>query len=99
MTTTVQFEPLADQMVVQRLAPEPMGGILIPETVAQPSSYARVIACGPGSVGPAGYIPLAVQPGDTVLLGEHTGTEMTINGQDYLLVRAPLLLAVCADKN
>jgi chaperonin GroES len=91
------FRPLHDRVAIRRLEGESKskGGILIPDTAKEKPQQGEVIAIGPGARNEAGaLVPLDVQVGDTVLFGKWSGTEVTIDGQDLLIMKEVDLMGV-----
>ena len=93
----MKFRPLHDRVVVRRLEQESKtaGGIIIPDTAKEKPQEGEVIAVGPGARDDAGRVqPLDVKAGDRVLFGKWSGTEVTIDGVDYLIMKESDLLGV-----
>lgn len=91
------LEPLADKIVVKRDEPKNKsdGGILLPDTGKQKSQQGKVVAVGPGKFGEDGYrVEPSVEVGDVVLLSLYGGCEVTVDGEDYLVVREDEILCV-----
>lgn len=92
-----KITPLFDRVLVEKVAPvrTTTGGIVLPETMTQKSNEGKVVAAGKGKRLPDGkFVPLTVQVGDTVLLTEHYGNDLKINGKDYILIREEDILGV-----
>ncbi|UCE43071.1 MAG: co-chaperone GroES [Candidatus Aminicenantes bacterium] len=88
--------PLHDRVLVKRLEAEETtkGGIIIPDTAKEKPQEAEVIAVGKGRVGEDGkVVPLDVKKGDKVLIGKFSGTEVTIEGEEHLILREEEILA------
>jgi chaperonin GroES len=88
--------PLHDRVLVKRLEAEETtkGGIIIPDTAKEKPQEAKVIAVGQGRVGEDGkVIPLDVKKGDKVLIGKFSGTEVTIEGEEHVILREEEILA------
>ncbi len=81
----VQFQPLADRVLVKAAAAEEKTsfGIIIPDTAKEKPQRGEVIAVGPGKKDE----PMTLAPGDAVLYGKYSGTEITIEGVEYLIMR------------
>lgn len=81
----VQFQPLADRVLVKAAAAEEKTafGIIIPDTAKEKPQRGEVIAVGPGKKDE----PMTLAPGDAVLYGKYSGTELTIEGVEYLIMR------------
>ncbi|MDP4006272.1 co-chaperone GroES [Methylobacterium sp. NEAU K] len=93
------FRPLHDRVVLRRIEGEEKtkGGIIIPDTVKEKPQEGEVVAVGPGTRDEAGKInPLDVKPGDRVLFGKWSGTEVKIDGQDLLIMKESDILGVVA---
>lgn len=92
-----KLNPLHDNIVVKREKSEEKTptGLIIPSTVAQKSSFAEVLAVGKGTVTDLGaLVPVAVKPGDKVLLEKNRGVEVTVDGETYLLVKERDIIGV-----
>jgi chaperonin GroES len=86
----MKFRPLHDRVVVRRVESEARtaGGIIIPDTAKEKPQEGEVIAVGPGGRDEAGkLIPLDVKAGDRILFGKWSGTEVKIDGQEYLIMK------------
>jgi len=86
----IKLRPLGDRVVVKPAAAEEKtaGGIILPDTVKEKPVEGNVIAVGPGKVADDGKaIKMEVKVGDRVLYGKYSGTEVTINGEEYLIMR------------
>ena len=86
----MKFRPLHDRVVVKRVEEEgkTKGGIIIPDTAKEKPQEGEVIATGPGARDDSGKIqPLDVKAGDRILFGKWSGTEVKIDGQDYLIMK------------
>ncbi len=99
MTTasTVNVQPLYDRIVVEPLeeTEEMRGGLYIPDTAKEKPQQGTVIAVGPGRVSEEGErIPLELEEGQRILYGKYSGTEVTIEGQDLLIIKESDVLAV-----
>jgi chaperonin GroES len=93
----MKFRPLHDRILVKRLESEAKtkGGIIIPDTAKEKPQEALVIAVGPGKVNEDGKVtPLDVKKGDKVLFGKYSGSEITLDGEDHLIIREDDVLAV-----
>jgi chaperonin GroES len=91
------FRPLGDRVLVKRVEEEQKtkGGIIIPDTAKEKPQEGEVIAVGPGARDDAGKIqPLDVKPGDRILFGKWSGTEVKINGDDLLIMKESDILGV-----
>ena len=86
----IKLKPLGDRVVVQPAAAEEKtaGGIILPDTAKEKPVEGNVVAVGPGKVADDGKaIKMEVKVGDKVLYGKYSGTEVTINGEEYLIMR------------
>ena len=93
----MHFRPLHDRVVVRRIDAEEKtaGGIIIPDTAKEKPQEGEIVAAGPGARNEQGQlVPLDVKPGDRVLFGKWSGTEVKIEGQDLLITKESDLLAV-----
>ncbi|MDQ0509290.1 co-chaperone GroES [Ancylobacter amanitiformis] len=93
----MKFRPLHDRVVVKRIEAEEKtaGGIIIPDTAKEKPSQGEVVAAGPGARDEAGkLVPLDVKAGDRVLFGKWSGTEVKIDGVDYLIMKESDILGV-----
>ena len=100
MPTTMsrtKVRPLSDRVVVQALeeSEQSRGGLYIPDTAKEKPQQGKVIAVGPGKLSEQGErLSPDVKDGDTVLYGKYTGTEVTVDGEEYLILRESDILAV-----
>ena len=93
----MQFRPLHDRVVVRRIDAEQKtaGGIIIPDTAKEKPQEGEIVAAGPGARNEqVQLVPLDVKPGDRVLFGKWSGTEVKIEGQDLLIMKESDLLGV-----
>jgi chaperonin GroES len=93
----MHFRPLHDRVLVRRIDAEEKtaGGIIIPDTAKEKPQEGEVVAAGPGARNEQGQlIPIDVKTGDRVLFGKWSGTEVKIDGQDYLIMKESDLLGV-----
>jgi chaperonin GroES len=93
----MKFRPLHDRVVVQRTESEQKtaGGIIIPDTAKEKPMEGKVIAAGSGARDEAGKVqPLDVKAGDLVLFGKWSGTEVKIDGQEYLIMKESDIMGV-----
>lgn len=89
--------PLHDRILVRRVEPEERtpGGVIIPDTAKEKPMQAEVIAVGPGARDENGQIrPLDVKPGDQILIGKWSGTEVRLDGEDFLILRETDVLGI-----
>ena len=93
----MNVKPLADRILVRRLEDkeEMRGGIIIPDTAKEKPTEGEVVAVGPGRVTKEGKrIALEISKGDRVLLGKYSGTEVKIEGEEYVILREEDVLAI-----
>jgi len=95
------LKPLADRVVVKPSEAEERtkGGIIVPDTAKEKPVWGEVIAVGPGRVSDDGkQIPMEVKVGDRVLYGKYSGTEVTIDGEELLIMRESDIFAIMPKK-
>jgi chaperonin GroES len=95
--TEVKVRPLADRVVVKALEEtETMrGGLYIPDTAKEKPQQGEVVAVGPGKLSDEGkHIAMELKVGDKVLYGKYSGTEVTVDNEQYLILRESDVLAV-----
>ena len=92
----VKLAPLADRVVIKALEEtETMrGGLYIPDTAKEKPQQGEIIAVGPGRFEKDKRVPMDVKVGDKVLYGKYSGTEVTIEGEQYLILRESDVLAI-----
>ena len=93
----MKLRPLHDRILVERLDEEQKtaGGIIIPDTAKEKPQEAKVIAVGPGKRDDSGtLIAMDVKPGDRVLFGKYSGTEVKLDGKERLIIREDDVLAI-----
>ena len=96
----MKIRPLGDRVVIKRLESEEKtkGGIIIPDTAKEKPIEGKVVAVGNGKVQKNGKVrALAVKEGDRVLIGKYAGTEVKLDGEEYLVIRESDLLAIVAN--
>ena len=102
MAKAFSLQPLEDRIAVRPLEEETQktaGGIIIPDTAKEKPQQGRVVAVGNGRVNDDGKVfPLDVKAGDTVLFGKYAGTEIKIDGKEYLIIREDEVLGVLEGK-
>jgi chaperonin GroES len=97
----MNVKPLADRILVRRLEEQEQkkGGIIIPDTAKEKPQECEVMAVGPGRVTDDGKrIPTELKKGDRILISKYSGTEVKLDGQEYLIMREDDVLAVVAVK-
>jgi chaperonin GroES len=93
----MNVRPLRDRVLVKRVEQQEqrIGGIIIPDSAKEKPQQATVIAVGSGRVNDDGQtIPPDVKVGDVVLIGKYSGTEIKLDGEDYLIVKEEEILGV-----
>lgn len=96
-STKTTFKPLGNRVLVKRLEAETnlKGGILLPDSAKKKQEQAEVIALGTGKLDKAGKtIPLPVKLGDIVLIEKYSGQEITLNEQEFVIVRGDDIIAI-----
>ena len=91
------FRPLGDRVLIKRVEEEEKtkGGIIIPDTAKEKPQEGEVVAVGPGARDDSGKIqPLDVKPGDKILFGKWSGTEVKVDGEDLLIMKESDVLGV-----
>jgi len=92
-----RIQPLADRVVIKALdeSEQMRGGLYIPDTAKEKPSQGEVVAVGPGKISDDGKrLDMDVKVGDKVLYGKYSGTEVTLDGEEYLILRETDVLAV-----
>ena len=94
--TNTKVAPLADRVVVRALedAEQMRGGLFIPDTAKEKPQQGEIIAVGPGRYEKNVRVPMEVKVGDKVLYGKYSGTEVTIDTEQFLILRESDVLAV-----
>ena len=92
----MKVKPLADRVIVKALEAEQKtaGGIIIPDNAKEKPSNGEVVAVGEGKYENGVKVPMSVKVGDKVLYGKYSGTEVKVEGLDYLIMRESDILAV-----
>jgi chaperonin GroES len=97
----MNFRPLHDRLVLRRIEEDTKtkGGIIIPDTAQEKPMQGEVIAVGPGGRDESGkLIPIDLKPGDTVLFGKWSGTEVKIEGEELLIMKESDIMGVIENK-
>jgi chaperonin GroES len=97
----MSVRPLRDRILVKRLEEDEqrVGGIIIPDTAKEKPQQGKVVAVGTGRVNDDGKVfPLDVKAGDRILFGKYAGSEIKLDGEEYLIVREDEVLAVLEEK-
>ena len=95
--TKVALRPLGDRVLVKAIekGQEVRGGLIIPDTAKEKPQEGEIIAAGKGKVAEDGkLIPMDVKPGDKILYGKYSGTEIKIEGQEYLIMHQDDILGI-----
>ena len=98
----MKFRPLHDRVVVRRVESETKtaGGIIIPDTAAEKPQQGEVVAVGPGARDESGkLVALDVKPRDKVLFGKWSGTEVKIDGIEYLIMKESDVMGVLTESD
>jgi chaperonin GroES len=93
----MKLRPLQDRILVQRVEEETTtkGGIIIPDTAKEKPAEGKVISVGSGKLGEDGKrVPLEIKAGDRILFGKYSGTEVKIEGEEFLIMREDDVLGV-----
>ncbi len=93
----MNIKPLSDRVIVKANDSEEkkQGGIIIPDTAKEKPQEGDIVAVGPGKINDAGTkVEMEVKKGDRVLYGKYSGTEVTIDGEEYLIMRESDILAI-----
>ena len=96
----MKFRPLHDRVVLKRIEAEEKtsGGIIIPDTAKERPQQGEVVAVGPGGRDEAGkLIPIDLKAGDRVLFGKWSGTEVKIDGVEYLIMKESDVMGVLTE--
>lgn len=94
--TELKFRPLSDRVLLKRRASEEsIGGILLPDNAKKKQETAEVVAIGPGKLDKSGQIiAMPVKVGQVVLIEKYSGQEVTLDSQEYTIVRAEDIIAI-----
>jgi chaperonin GroES len=93
----LKVKPLSDRIVVRQADAEEMssGGIILPDTAQEKPQQGKVMSIGPGKTTDNGeLIKMSLKVGDRVLYGKYSGTEVTIDGEEYVFMRESDILAI-----
>ena len=93
----MKFRPLHDRVMIRRVDPEvrTTGGIIIPDTAQEKPMEGEIVAVGPGARDEKGkVVPLDVKPGDRILFGKWSGSEIKIDGEDLLIMKESDVMGV-----
>lgn len=92
----LSLRPLGDRLIVERLEQEETlkGGIILPDTAKKKQEMAKVVAVGKGKLTEDGKtLPMPVSVGDTILMDKYAGQEVTVDGAEYMVLRADDVIA------
>jgi chaperonin GroES len=94
--TDIKVKPLADRVVIKALeeSEQMRGGLYIPDTAKEKPQQGEVVAVGPGRVEDGKRVDMELKVGDKVLYGKYSGTEVTVENEQYLILRESDVLAV-----
>ena len=96
--TGLKVQPLADRVVVKALeeTEQMRGGLYMPDTAKEKPQQGEVVAVGPGRFEQEQRVPMELKVGNKVLYGKYSGTEVTVDGEQYLILKEADVLAVLA---
>jgi len=97
VATGIRMRPLGDRVLVKALekGEEIRSGLIIPDTAKEKPQEGEIIAAGKGKIAEDGkLVPMDVKPGDKVLYGKYSGTEIKIDGQEYLIMHQDDILGI-----
>lgn len=97
----MKIKPLHDRILVKRFDEEETtkGGIIIPESAKEAPAEGKVIAAGPGKTDDSGKtIPMGVKAGDVVIFSKYAGSEVTLDGEEYIIMREDDVLGIVEGK-
>ena len=95
---SVKLSPLSDRVVVKAAeeSEQMRGGLYIPDTAKEKPQQGEIVAVGPGKYEDGKLVPMTVKVGDKVLYGKYSGTEITLDNEQYLILRESDVLAIVA---
>ena len=96
----ITLQPLGNRVLAQRLEPQEMmkGGIILPDSAKKKQETAKVVAVGPGKrLDDGKVLPVAVKVGDVILMDKYSGQEVTLNDEEYVIVKADDIIAIIED--
>jgi len=97
VANAIRLRPLGDRVLVKAIEKkdEVRGGLIIPDTAKEKPQEGEIVAAGKGKIGEDGkLIPMDVKPGDKILYGKYSGTEVKIEGQEYLIMHQDDILGI-----
>ncbi|HYW09281.1 MAG TPA: co-chaperone GroES [Longimicrobium sp.] len=94
--TEIKVKPLSDRVVVKALedTEQMRGGLYIPDTAKEKPQQGEVVAVGPGKVEDGKRVDMELKVGDKILYGKYSGTEVTVENEQYLILRESDVLAI-----
>lgn len=93
----VKIRPLSDRVLARRIEEEEqkVGGIIVPDTAKEKPQQATIVAAGPGRRTDEGeLVRMEVKPGDRVLIGKYSGTEVQLEGEEYIILKESDILGI-----
>ncbi len=95
MTDHIGIKPLGDKIVIKRIDERTTeGGIVIPDTIGNKSQKGIVVAVGPGKYEDGKLQKLSLNNNDNIIFNKYSGTEITVKGKDYLIIKEDDVLAI-----
>ena len=94
---SLKLKPLSDRVVVEAAPPDDVssGGIILPDTAQEKPQQGTIVAVGPGKASDTGsIIKITVKKGDKILYGKYSGTDVTVDGNEYMIMRESDILAI-----
>lgn len=92
-----KIKPLGDRVIISPIEPKEVvkGGIIIPDSAKEKPMQGKVVAAGPGALNKEGNrLPMDVKPGDTVLYGKYSGTEIKLDDEKYIIMHQEEILGI-----
>ncbi|MES2273682.1 MAG: co-chaperone GroES [Chlamydiota bacterium] len=96
----ITLKPLGNRVLAQRLEPQEMmkGGIILPDSAKKKQETAKVVAVGPGKrLDDGKTLPVPVKVGDVILMDKYSGQEVTIDDEEYMILKADDIIAIIED--
>jgi chaperonin GroES len=92
----IKVQPLGDRVVIRAMeeAEQMRGGLYIPDTAKEKPQQGEIVAVGPGRFEKGERVPMELKVGQKVLYGKYSGTEVTLDNEEYLIIKEPDVLAV-----
>lgn len=94
---STKIKPLGDRVIISPIEPKEVikGGIIIPDSAKEKPMQGKVVAAGPGALNKEGArLPMDVKPGDTVLYGKYSGTEIKLDDEKYIIMHQEEILGI-----